>query len=287
MRLTIALLVCAVLLVPAGSDARTWLVRQDGTGDCTAIQACCNSAGYGDTVLVAAGVYNEKVALYYGIKLFSEDGPSVTVITPPSIDVPAVLMSSPSVVDGFTVRGKGIGMGYVGGVQISGGTLRNCVIVNCTAQGIDNSGAAGGIYAGGSAVIEANTIVNNGHWVTAGGIYCAGTFKGRIEHNIIALNTGYGVYCEFPSYPTLVCNDVWGNAGGNYGGGWCGDFTGYNGNVSVDPLFCDSAHSDYRLRGDSPCVNAAGCGRIGVFGAACGPTGVTAVTWGRVKVLFR
>ena len=81
-------------------------------------------------------------------------------------------MVSPSIVDGFTVRCTGVPMGYAGGVELSGGTLRNCVIVNCTAQGIDSPGSAG-------------------------------------------------------------------------------------------------------------------CGRIGVFEAACGPTGVMPITWGRVKVLFR
>lgn len=34
-------------------------------------------------------------------------------------------------------------------------------------------------------------------------------------------------------------------------GGYAG-----NGNIDADPLFLDPANGDYRLQGDSPCVNA-------------------------------
>jgi hypothetical protein len=40
-------------------QARTWLVRQDESGDFTAIQPCIDSAGDGDTVLVGPGAYME------------------------------------------------------------------------------------------------------------------------------------------------------------------------------------------------------------------------------------
>lgn len=279
----------SLLPLPGSSYARTWLVRQDGSGDCTTIQACCDSAGWYDTVLVGPGVYNERVDVpfCYG-RLSSEGGPSVTVISPPTSVVPAVEMGCANVVEGFTLRCQGWGIGAMaGGAVVYGGTLRNCVIVNCTSAGFECPGDGAGIAAIGNAVIEGNTIVANGHCVLGGGIFCASNFTGRIERNIIALNTsGYGIYCYAGANPTFICNDVWGNAEGEYGGS-CGDPTGTNGNISADPLFCDFEDGDYRLRCDSPCLNAAGCGRIGALDAGCGPTAVTETTWGRVKVLFR
>jgi hypothetical protein len=35
-----------------------------------------------------------------------------------------------------------------------------------------------------------------------------------------------------------------------------GDFQGVNGNISVDPMFTDSEGGDFRLKPDSPCLNA-------------------------------
>ncbi len=285
---TFFLLILFALVVPHSSYARTWLVRQDGSGDCTTIQACVSSANWYDTVLVGAGNYQEHLQVWKGITLVSEDGPIATTVNGVTCCDPVMTVDE-STIDGFTIRGaNGVIMNICAGVWLRSGTLRNCVIVKCRTAAIDSPSAAGAVAADGDCVIEQNTIVANGYWALGGGIYCSPTFTGRIEHNIIALNTGgYGVYCEFPAFPTLICNDVWGNSDGNYGGGWCGDPTGTNGNISVDPLLCDLQNGDYRIRCDSACLNAPGCGQIGALGAGCGPTAVTETTWGRVKALFR
>ena len=52
------------------------------------IQACSNSAAAYDTVIVAAGLYHEKVFLPNGVMLFSGDGPSATVINSQAFLVP-------------------------------------------------------------------------------------------------------------------------------------------------------------------------------------------------------
>jgi hypothetical protein len=154
------------------------------------------------------------------------------------------------------------------------------LVINNDFRPMDTPGEAGGVKVVESGVVEGNTIVSNGYIVIAGGIYCTSGFTGQIVGNIVALNTsGVGIYCEPGANPTFVCNDVWRNKSGEYGGA-CGDPTGLNGNISVDPFFCDAQHGDYRLRADSPCANAPGCGRMGAFGVACGPTSVRETTCG-------
>jgi hypothetical protein len=60
-------------------------------------------------------------------------------------------------------------------------------------------------------------------------------------------------------------------------------------NFSADPLFCDEVGGDYRLGQDSPCADGSttGCGLVGAYGVACGPTRVERTTWGRLKVIYR
>jgi hypothetical protein len=41
-----------------------------------------------------------------------------------------------------------------------------------------------------------------------------------------------------------------------------------NGNISSDPLFCDTGSGDFRLASDSPCLGGS-CGQIGAFGIGC------------------
>ena len=288
--LVVACFLCSVLLTPLTATARTWHVRQDGSGDCTTIQACCDSAGWYDTVLVAPGTYPEHVSLDKSLVLISDAGPSVTTIVAPSITHPVLRMYyGGTVADGFTVRDALclIGWPNVGGVYVGGGTLRNCLVVNNHAMGIDSPGDAGGVQVAGGGAIEGNTIVSNGNWVTAGGIYCLSNFNGQIVRNIVAMNNwGFGIYCEAGANPAFLCNNVWGNHEGEYGGA-CGNPTGVNGNISVDPLFCDRQNGDYRLCAGSPCINAPGCGQMGAFGVGCGPTAVTPTTWGRIKALYR
>lgn len=60
---------------------RTWYVRQDGTGDMTRIQTGIDSSANGDTVLVAAGTYNEAIDFKgRAVLLTSEAGPEATIL---------------------------------------------------------------------------------------------------------------------------------------------------------------------------------------------------------------
>jgi len=99
--------------------------------------------------------------------------------------------------------------------------------------------------------LQNNSIVYNGGDY---GVYfeSPGTDAGQcvVDGNIIAFGDGVGLRLEDYFVPT--CNDIWGNAGGNYV--HIADQTGSNGNLSLNPLFCDAPGGDYRIDVKSPCA---------------------------------
>ena len=179
--------------------------------------------------------------------------------------------------------------------------IESCVIRNNRAV------LGGGLYAilgWGQVVIDSSLIVDNVAVDGGGGIYArargmqiqnstvARNHGGGLERHgfapssnltvsrtIIGMNPeGFGIWCEYPAATASIsCSDVWGNEAGNYGGA-CPDPTGANGNISLDPLFCDPDSGDYHLRGASPCAPGAsppGCGLIGALPVGCVPAGIT------------
>ncbi len=146
----------------------------------------------------------------------------------------------------------------------------------------------GGIY-GGGILIANNTIVgnyNNNSFTHGAGIRVVTTIV-VIRHNIVALNrglpgwsSGAGIQAPGPVH----CNDSWGNEGPDY---LLSDASG-QGNLSVDPLFCNSSSGDYSINAASPCApGASACGLIGALDAACGVTPTSQTSWGRLKSIYR
>jgi len=185
---------------------------------------------------------------------------------------------------------------YLGGIQYDGSTesviegnliyghygsgirCRSSIrIANNVIHSNYGSWTGGGIYCEASPIIEGNTIVGNSSRKGAG-IYCAEGSSPIIRNNIIANNDrggssegGEGIYFDSSSI-TIECNDVFGNEGGNYSG--IPDQTGLNGNISMNPIFCDAAAHDYSIHEMSPCApgNHPGgneCGLIGARGVGC------------------
>jgi len=380
MKWILLLLVPFFLLIPTASQARTWHVKQDGTGDCTTIQACINLASDGDSILVGPGTYRENLVVTVPLVLVGELGSSQTAIDGgrlSGVNRRCITCSHPSgrvYISGFKVA-EGVvpepyPNNYAGGIlcttaelelrdcyvhhNFGGGvgcragtnvTIINCDIVNnygeigdpydTYANGVTGYNATGtfagcrisassfgygvdwsggqlelshneiyecscavrvlstgsvwihhnlvrndgdGIAVGSSAVsIENNTVVrqqNYGYGIIVSG--CTGS----VRNNVIVSGSHYGISCNGAT--TLSCNDVWNNSPGNYEG-TCPHPT----DISIDPLFCDALSGNYCLHSSSPCANAPGCGQIGAFGMACGPTAVTETTWGRIKSMYR
>ena len=136
-----------------------------------------------------------------------------------------------------------------------------------------------------------------------------GTHAILIEGNTIARSLAKGLGGDFPAGTQIVgnavtgctagvdlrdsvgivvsCNNVWGNAAGNWIDG--PDLTGVNGNLSVSPFYCAAAADNYTLAANSPMLPANNdCGiQIGAFGQGCGPVSVEPASWGGIKALYR
>jgi hypothetical protein len=185
----------ALFLYANASDARTWYVKPDSTGDAPTIQAAIDSAQAGDEVVLAPGTYTHStqgdnghrgnrsmIELKAGVNLRSELGPEVTVLDAergplggPRViwgeDVGAVL------IDGLTLM-RGVASGYGGaGIAVIGNstpTISNCIIRDCLV-GIFASG--GGMWFGQPTIptIRHCQLLNNRALDgSGGGISCRG-----------------------------------------------------------------------------------------------------------------
>jgi predicted outer membrane repeat protein len=120
-----------------------------------------------------------------------------------------------------------------------------------------------------------------------GGIYCNNNSTPSIQNSIIAFcEMGEAIYCDDGSSPTLECCDLFNNESGD----WIGcvvDQYEVNGNISLDPLFCDPDMSDFTLRNDSPCApDNNDCGVLmGAWPVGCS-TSISSRTWSEVKALY-
>ena len=131
--------------------------------------------------------------------------------------------------------------------------IRNCLFAFNETTGTSGDTNGGGILlvTRSNLVVENCTIVSNNirnASYNSGGIHHR--WAGTLKNCIVAFNTKNG-------QPE---GDSW-TAGNNLYFNCCGypavsKFTAANGCINVDPKFVDPAHGDFRLAGDSPCVNA-------------------------------
>lgn len=125
----------------------------------------------------------------------------------------------------------------------------------------------------------------------SGAVACADGSFALLEKTIIAFAAeGRALSCEDGSgNATLQCCDLYGNQGGDWVG-CIADQAEVEGNISVDPLFCEADAGDFSLADESPCSeeNNPTCGQVGAWPVGCeSPTAVRPETWGRIKTLYR
>ncbi|MEZ5064280.1 MAG: hypothetical protein R3B81_06065 [bacterium] len=111
-------------------------------------------------------------------------------------------------------------------------------------------------------------------------------------YNVLIADTigGPALAPDCPNQPLLsyaTCCNFFGNEGGDYPD-CLAVWRGADGNVSLDPKFCDVGSGDFRVASDSPCApSPEGCGGIGALGVGCAASGVEESTWSRLKAAWR
>lgn len=234
-------------------DAANGNDTNDGLSKETAVkslQVAINRTGNCDTIIVADGVYAPIETQNRHIVIESENGYKTTVIDGGETSgcvsclnfglfYPDFSPDTNTVIRGFTLQnGRAIhGAGAVGG------TLEYCLITGNVAYNEEPGysatfyyGQGGGTY---GSTLRHCTVVGNtaefwpGYYdddPSASGGEGGGTYGGVIENCIVTDNEG------------TISPNVFSS-----------DFSGYN-CVGDDPMFCDSAHGDYRLMPNSPCI---------------------------------
>ena len=171
----LSLLILAVLL-PCLAMALTLSVKQDGSGDYTAIQAALDAANPGDTVLVYPGRYYENLNMQTSnISLMSLEGttgdPSFidSTIIDGSYSIGGIMLSQYKT--NIQIRGFSITNGIGAGVSL--GASSESIVTNCKIFG-RTSNIGGGINIGGATVTLVGVkIYDNYAMQLGGGIYAS------------------------------------------------------------------------------------------------------------------
>lgn len=119
-----------------------------------------------------------------------------------------------------------------------------------------------------------------------GSSYAIPAAAGSVISENVFTGSSVGLHLPIGGGGILVeCNDSWGNEVD-----WPGHVpTGYGGNVSLPPLYCDPANGVFTVAGNSPLLPANNaCGlTIGAFGAGCGAVSIEPMSWGAIKAQYR
>ncbi|HEX42087.1 MAG TPA: hypothetical protein ENN81_08510, partial [Phycisphaerales bacterium] len=210
------------------------------SGDPDAIQRAIDNAKSGDTLIVAAGVYNGDIELRgKDIMLTSTnpDDPNVVALT--IIDAGGAGRGllfiagedANTVVNGFTVTNGAVTDANGGGIYIAPNTsptLRNMIISNCTADANDPNdpnamALGGGIFVDvNAAPTFINCLVIDCSATLGGGAYCDFNTAPVFLHCSFVNNTadfGAGLYCDSNSITAISASTFRGNNAVQDGGG--------------------------------------------------------------------
>jgi hypothetical protein len=192
------------------------------------IAAGLGMAGYGDTVLVKPGQYEENIVWpgTGGIKLYSEAGPDSTVIAGGGNG--RVIQFGSGLTRATEIRGFGITGGKTNsgaGIYTQGSpTIAGNKVHDNVCRGGRDYG--GGIYCdyGSAPLVTDNEITDNvcsdtNTWNYGGGVFVDMNSAPEICHNLIARNVcsqgywnyGAGIYVDMRASPVIYQNVIMGN----------------------------------------------------------------------------
>jgi hypothetical protein len=167
--------------------------------------------------------------------------------------------------------------------------MREAILRGCTFVGNSAEIGAAAMTSGVDPTFERCTFAGNASAQWAGTLDGFGLEDYVLRNCILAFSaSGAAVRCHDSATATLICCDVFGNAGGDWVGCIAGQ-EGQNGNLALDPLLCDLEGGDLHLQDGSPCAPDYNpdCGLIGALPVGCQPTPVEEKTWGAIKALYR
>lgn len=257
------------------------------------IQAAINGAAYGDQIEVPPGTYSLPINfLGKAVRLYSSDGPEVTIIDATGRNSSVVLCESgegpDTILVGFTLTGGSRGMTNIN----SSPTVTNCIIThNSTGEhggGMYNYAAhptvtsctfshnTAGLHGGGMTnAYSSPTVVNcvfSQNTAGAGGGGMANDFGSSptatncsFANNTASDHDGGGGIYNYTSSPTVTNCIVWGNWPNQLINDASNPVVSYSsiqggfsgtGNIDADPQFVDAAGGDLRLIWFSACLDA-------------------------------
>lgn len=177
------------------------------------IQSVIDHAQSGTVILVSSGTYYETIIMKPNITLKSERGAKDTVIDAQGADKPVIICADKSVLDGFTITGRGSGEREdVKGIHAVDCTDVSPIIRNCIIR--DNASSAIIVRGKKAApLIIANKIFNN----AASGIGNDMGSSARIVENEVYRNGLSGIGCEKGARPLVEKNLAYENGAAGIG----------------------------------------------------------------------
>jgi hypothetical protein len=245
------------------------------------IQAGVNAANEGDTVLVAPGTYtgpgNYDILIDgKGLVVISESGPAVTIIDCEQ-NGRGFLIRGPANTDteisGLTIANGEMDAGAGLWLTRASATVKFCIFRDCIAED------AGAVLVSGDGEEAVASLVNCtfvGNIATnLGGVILARwgatvDFISCLTYRNKTLS-GKSLYHPYAGNPiTLTCCNEFGNEPGDWFYHVSGQY-GIDGNIRVDPMFCDAESGDFGLHAESPMrPEASPCGElVGALGVSC------------------
>jgi PKD repeat protein len=228
----------------------------------------------GDTISVACGTYTiGPIRLPSGVALVGRTGnPECVVLDAGQAGRVFELAGADSstLIEGLTITGglaNGTGIDGTGGAMLLDGASPR--VKNCILRG--NSATLGGAVSiawNSHPVFEACTFAGNQSSSLGSAVISSGD-TGLFERCILWGNTGGAAVFGGPE---LRCSDIHGNPGGDWTGEIADQAT-QQGNLGLDPQFCDPQDGRFRLEADSPCYDAV-CGVLGANPLDCAGTGL-------------
>jgi parallel beta-helix repeat protein len=231
--------------------------------DYDTIQKAIDAAGYGETIIVYSGIYEEKIKFNNkNITVRSTDPSEPTIVATTVIDgggsgtVVQFVSGDESTLEGFTIRNGNSG-GYGGGIfilssdpTITGNTISdntahlkgggifmsfsNPTITSNTITGntVTTEDGGGIFMSSSSPTITGNNINSNQAGLSGGGIYVDNNSSPAITGNTITDNqasAGGGIYV-YDSNPTITGNTI---ANNQTFFGWGGGISVYDSNPTI------------------------------------------------------